>query len=38
MLVVFQPIFVTDTKILYGYNFVASLINCGCKLTREFTS
>ena len=27
MLVVFPPIFVVDTKIIYGYNFVALLIN-----------
>ena len=26
MLVVFPPIFVADTKIIYGYNFVAPLI------------
>ena len=26
MLVVFSPIFVADTKIIYGYNFVAPLI------------
>ena len=26
MLVVFPPIFVADTKIIYGYNFVALLI------------
>ena len=26
MLVVFSPIFVEDTKIIYGYNFVAPLI------------
>ena len=26
MLVVFPPIFVVDTKIIYGHNFVASLI------------
>ena len=26
MLVVFPPIFVVDTKIIYGYNFVAPLI------------
>ena len=25
MLVVFPPIFVADTKIIYGYNFVAPL-------------
>ena len=25
MLVVFSPIVVADTKIIYGYNFVASL-------------
>ena len=25
MLVVFPPIFVADTKIIYGYNFVALL-------------
>ena len=27
MLVVFPPIFVVDTKIIYGYNLVASLIS-----------
>ena len=27
MLVVFSPIFVADTKIIYGYNFVAPLSN-----------
>ena len=27
MLVVFPPIFVADTKIIYGYNLVASLIS-----------
>ena len=26
MLVVISPIFVADTKIIFGYNFVASLI------------
>ena len=26
MLVVFPPIFVADTKIIHGYNFVAPLI------------
>ena len=25
MLVVFPPIFVVDTKLIYGYNFVAPL-------------
>ena len=25
MLVVFPPIFVADTKVIYGYNFVAPL-------------
>ena len=25
MLVVFLPVFVTDTKTIYGFNFVASL-------------
>ena len=27
MLVVFPPILVADTKIIYGYNFVAPLMN-----------
>ena len=27
MLVVFSPIFVTDTKIIFRYNFVAPLMN-----------
>ena len=27
MLVVFPPIFVADTRIIYGYNFVAPLKN-----------
>ena len=26
MLIGFQPIFVADTKIIYGYNFVAPLM------------
>ena len=28
MLVVFPPIFVADTKLIYSYNFVAPLIIC----------
>ena len=32
MLVVFSPIFVADTKIIYGFNFVARLINCEINL------
>ena len=27
MLVVFSPIFVADTKIIFGYNFVGPLMN-----------
>ena len=30
MLVVFSPIFVTDTKIIFGYNFVDPLM-MACK-------
>ena len=31
MLVVFPPIFVADTKIIYGYHFVATLKMHGVK-------
>ena len=37
MLFVFPPIFVADTKIIYGYNFVAPLTNDLDKLLFRFT-
>ena len=37
MLVVFPPIFVTDRKIIYGYNFVAPL-RCKIKSINFFVS
>ena len=40
MLVVFSPIFVAETKIIYGYNFVAPLSNESqkCKKKNVFYS
>ena len=35
MLVVFSPIFVADTKIVFGYDFVASL-NISRKTKKEY--
>ena len=37
MLFVFPPIFVVDTKIIYGYNFVVPLTNDLYKLLFRFT-
>ena len=36
MLVVFSPIFIADTKIIYGYNFVARLRDLFSKIFSKF--
>ena len=36
VLVMFSPIFMADTKIIYGYNFVASLMKHWLMLNKKF--